>query len=200
MRRRLSWGALTFDMRVQFEFTQADLIDASKRFSARLKAVRSFQWTGLLATSFLTWLLVFVFLYRTPVQGAIIGLLAAAISAALFPGSNRRTVEKRMRKVSREIFGDTNSFLCEVELKPDGVWVRSMNRQTLFEWPSVEEIKETSDSVDIFTKEGSGVVVRNRAFTSPEERAEFIELARARLNSTHNTPAPGPPTANVNST
>ena len=145
-------------MRVQFEFTQDDLIDASKRFSARLKAVRSFQWTGLLATSFLTWLLVFVFLYRTPVQGAIIGLMAAAISAALFPRSNRRTVEKRMRKVAREIFGDANSFLCEVELRPDGVWVRSMNRQTLFEWASEEEVKETSDSVDIFTREGSGVV------------------------------------------
>lgn len=198
MRRRFSWGALTFDMRVQFEFTQDDLIDASKRFSARLKAVRSFQWTGLLATSFLTWLLVFVFLYRTPVQGAIIGLMAAAISAALFPRSNRRTVEKRMRKVAREIFGDANSFLCEVELRTDGVWVRSMNRQTLFEWASVEEVKETSDSVDIFTREGSGVVVRNRAFSSPEDRSRFIELARTGIDSTH-AAFVSPPTSKLNS-
>jgi hypothetical protein len=172
-------------MHVQFEFTQDDLIDASKRLSARLKAVRSFQWNGLLATAFLAWLLFFVFLYRTPIQGAIIGLVAAGLTALFYPGSNRKAVDNRMRKISRELFGDANSFLCEVELRPDGVWVRAMDRQTLFEWPSVEEIKETSDSVDIFTREGSGVVVRNRAFASPEERLRFIELARAGVNSAH---------------
>lgn len=185
-------------MRVQFEFTQDDLIDASKRFSARLKAVRSFQWNGLLATSFLAWLLFFVFLYRTPIQGAIIGLVAAGLTALFYPGSNRKAVDKRMRKISRELFGDANSFLCEVELRPDGVWVRAMDRQTLFEWPSVEEIKETPDSVDIFTREGSGVVVRNRAFASPEERLRFIELARAGANSTHSAAPVNQDSSNMN--
>jgi len=104
-------------MHVKFEFTQDDLIDASKRFSARLKAVRSFQWNGLLATAFLAWLLFFVFLYRTPIQGAIIGLIAAGLTALFYPGSNRKAVDKRMRKIFRELFSDANSFLCEVELR-----------------------------------------------------------------------------------
>jgi hypothetical protein len=182
-------------MHVEFEFTQADLIDASKRFSARVKVVRSFQWKNLIATAFLSWLLVFSFFYRTPVKGAILGLVAAVISALLYPGSNKRAIEKRMRKISREVFGESNSFLCEVELRPEGVWVRQMNRQVLHEWPSVVEIKETSDSVDIFTWDASGVVVRNRAFASLEERSRFIELARARLNSTHNAATVTPPSS-----
>jgi len=41
----------------------------------------------------------------------------------------------------------------------------------------VVEIKETSDSVDIFTRDGGGVIVRNRAFASTAERAHFVELA-----------------------
>ncbi len=166
-------------MHVQFEFTQDDLIDASKRFSARLKAVRSFQWNGLLATAFLAWLLFFVFLYRTPIQGAIIGLIAAGLTALFYPGSNRKAVDKRMSKISRELF--TINFLCEV-LRP--MRLRKSNESSdPFEWPSVEEIKETSDSVTS-SQEGSGVVVRKPSFASPEERLDSNELERAGVAST----------------
>jgi YcxB-like protein len=170
-------------MQVQFEFTQDDLIDAAQRFSARSKVVRAIQWKNLLYSAFLAWLLVFLFFYSSPVKGAILGLLAALVTAVLYPSSNRKALEKRMRKISREVLGDGNSFLCEVELRQDGVWVRQKNCQTLYEWPGIEEVQETSDSVDIFTTAGSGVVVRDRAFASPEERLRFIELARAALNS-----------------
>jgi hypothetical protein len=169
-------------MRVKFEFTQDDLIDATNRCSKRLKVVRSFQWTNMLATAVLAWALVFLFFYNAPVKGLIVGFVAAAISAALFPIFNKRAIDKRIRQISREVFGDANSFLCEVELKPEGVWVRQMSRQVLHEWPSVVEIKETPDSVDIFTRDGLGVIVRNRAFATPDERSRFIELAKSSLH------------------
>lgn len=170
-------------MHVQFEFTQDDFVDAQKRFWARWKVARSFQWRGMLYTACFAGLLVFLLFYRTPTIGAILALAAALLSAVFYPGSSRRAFEKRWRLVSREILGDGSSFLCEVEIRPEGVWVRQGNRQILHEWLSVEEIKETSDSVDIFTKDKSGVVVRNQAFSSPEERLRFIELTRAGVNS-----------------
>jgi hypothetical protein len=51
-----------------------------------------------------------------------------------------------------------------------GVWIRQLNKQTTYEWESVEEIEETEDSVDIYTKDGGGLIVRKRAFTSPAEQ------------------------------
>jgi hypothetical protein len=57
-----------------------------------------------------------------------------------------------------------------------------MNRQIKYGWQAVEEIKETGDSVDIFTRDGGGVIVRNRAFQSNADRVKFVELANASLN------------------
>jgi hypothetical protein len=53
--------------------------------------------------------------------------------------------------------------------------------QTITDWRTVEDVVPTSDSVDIFAKEG-GCIVRNRAFGSPESRQEFIDLARDYMN------------------
>jgi hypothetical protein len=53
-------------MRVQFTYTQDDMIDASKRFLARSKVVRSWRWQGLASVAFLGWLLVFLMFFSTP--------------------------------------------------------------------------------------------------------------------------------------
>jgi molybdate-binding protein len=55
------------------------------------------------------------------------------------------------------------------------------NTRTVYEWKLVEEMVSTGDSVDIFTRSG-GVIVRNRAFSSSEERQRFIEMAREYMN------------------
>jgi len=77
-------------------------------------------------------------------------------------------------------------YICEVELLSEGVKVRQMNRQILYEWTMVEDIQETSDSVEILTQDGGGVIVRNRAFASPQERTMFVQSARAELSKKGN--------------
>jgi hypothetical protein len=171
-------------IRIQFEFTMEDCVDASKRFLARSKAA-SWQWQGLGYSALFTWLLVFTvvtYFYGRPEVGAAIGVVLAALSAVLYPSSYEKAVERRIRKIHLEQFEAANTFLCEVELKAEGVLVRQMNRQVIYEWSSVEEIQETDDSVDIFTRDGGGVVVRNRAFATVADRSEFLELARTSLN------------------
>jgi len=175
-------------MYVQFEFTHDDFVDACKRFSTRFKLVRSSQLRTTLSVAFFAALLSFLILYRTPIIAAIIALAAAVASILFYRNSIRRAYEKHFRLLSKDIFGDASSFLCEVELRPEGVWVRQGHHQVVHEWPSIEEISETPDSVDIFTRDKSGVVIRNRAFKSPEERLRFIELTRGALRSANLTP------------
>jgi len=170
-------------MRVQFTYTQDDMVDASKRFLARSKVVRSWRWQGLASVAFLGWLLVFLMFFSTPLKGALIGLIAAAVSALIYPVIHKRAIEKRLRKLCKEKFGDTNVFTCEVDLTPSGVWTQSINTQTTSEWKMVEEILVTEDSVDIFNRHGGGVVVRNRAFNSEDEKQQFVDLARSYLVS-----------------
>jgi len=172
-------------MRVQFEFNLDDCVDASMRFLARSKAA-SWQWQGLAYSAFFTWLLVFAvvtLLYGRPGIGAAIGVVLAALSAVLYPSSYEKTLERRLRKLHQEQFESANTFVCEVELKAEGVQVRQMERQVIYEWSSVEEIQETVESVDIFTRDGGGVVVRNRAFPTAADRNEFLRAAWASLNA-----------------
>ena len=171
-------------MRVQFEYTRDDLIDASKRFSARSKVVRSWKWNGMFYAALFAWLLAFAFFYQTPFKGAVIGLVAALGTALLFPFFHKSGMEKRLRKLHQEILGNENSFVCEVELTQAGFSISQINCEIKYEWQAVEEIKETSDSVDIFTRDGGGVIVRNRAFQSDADRMRFVELANAFLNQT----------------
>jgi hypothetical protein len=175
-------------MRVQFECTLEDCLDASKRFLARSQSA-SWQWQGLAYSAVFTWLLVFAvvtLIYGKPGLGAAIGVPVAALSAALYPSSYKRTIEKRLRKLYLREFEAANTFLCDVELKAEGILVRQTDRQTIYEWSSVEEIQDREESIDIFTRDGCGVVVRNRAFAEAASRREFLELARASLNSARN--------------
>ena len=73
-------------------------------------------------------------------------------------------------------------YVCEVELRPEGLWLRQMDKQTIYEWKSLEAVEETADSVDIFSRDGGGAVVRNRAFSSETDRSKFIELLRSGLS------------------
>lgn len=173
----------TLNMHVRFEFTQEDMIDTSKRFIARSEAARAWHLKGLLYTAALTWGVVFLFfllVMSSPGKGALLGLIAAIISGVLYPDSARRRLENRLRELHQERFGDTDTFICEVELTPIGVWVKQMNTQITHEWESVEAVEETDDTVDIFTKLG-GVSVRDSAFSTTEERKKFIELAQGYL-------------------
>jgi hypothetical protein len=172
-------------MRVEFEFTQEDSIDVAKRVLARSKVIRSWQWKGLIYTAiigWMAWVLVFVALFSaSPLTAALTGVIVAGLTALFYPGSHRRAIEKRLRNLHQEKYGETKSFICEVELTPTGVSVRQMNRQTTYEWKIVEEIVVSEDSVDIFTRDDSGVVVRKRAFNSLEEQWQFVSLAKQYL-------------------
>jgi hypothetical protein len=173
-------------MHVQFEFTREDMIDTSKRFMMRSEAVRSWHLKGLLYTAAFTWFVVFVFfllVLASPGRGALLGLLAAIISGVMYPGSAQRKLENRLREFHQEKFGDADTYICEVELTPIGVWVKQMNTQITHEWESVEEIEETVGGVDIVTRLG-GVSVQNKAFSTAEERRRFIELALGYLELT----------------
>jgi hypothetical protein len=170
-------------MHLQFEFTREDMIDAARRGLARSEAVRAWRTKGLLISVGLSWLIVFLFfllVLRNAPGGVLAGLLAGLATGLLYPGSHRRGIERRLRAFYRENYGDdVGPFLCEVEVGPVGLWVRELNTQYTHEWESVERVEETADGVDVIIRRGGFIVVRDRAFGSPEERRRFVELARS---------------------
>ena len=168
-------------MRVQFTYSQEDIVDATMRFSARSKSLRALRHKRTAWAALLSWLLVFA-IFRFSIKAAISGLVAALLVVIIDPFTYNYQHRKNMRKIFKEQYGEENEFICEVELLPEGIKMSGKNSQCRTEWETIEEIVPTKDSVDIFGRKGSGVIVRNRAFSSTEERLHFIELAREYMN------------------
>jgi hypothetical protein len=165
-------------MRVQFTYDQEDIVDTTFRVLRRSKTFRALRWQGIILPMLICVGIpvVFFIVLKNPYLAVITAVVSLLTVIALYPSIHDQTIKKRLRKFSKEQFGDRNSFTCEVELTPDVVRFVGDHFQTEYEWTSVDEIAVTEDSVDIFSRLG-GMVVRNRAFESPEAREEFIALA-----------------------
>lgn len=165
-------------MRVEFNYNQEDLVDATKRFLARSQTINLWRRRGLLAGALVMWAAAVAFFYNAPRKGLLIGLVLAAFYLVLYPTFYRSSIERRIRKMVKENHGDSNNLVCQVELAPEGLSVSGDNIRTTIGWKEVTEILVTTNTVDIFTRRGGGVIVRDRAFSSADEKQQFIALAQ----------------------
>jgi len=168
-------------MYVKFDFTEDDLVDASKRFLGRQTNNHSSDWKNSLLSALAIGVLLFMSLRSETVVRLLLSLAVAGIIILVYPKLQQSSLEGRLRRIAKELMPPPGPYSCEVEIRPAGLWLRQMNKQTIHEWPSLEAVEETSDSVDLFTRDGGGVIVRNRAFASDEERSRFIALIKSHL-------------------
>jgi hypothetical protein len=173
-------------MYVQFEFTEADLVDAAKRLLGRYKSPSAGSWIAPIYYCVVVGAIIFLFLQNNPAKGLLAGLIAAGLTILLYPKLQKGSVDRRLHRIAAGLMAEPGPYVCEVELRPEGVWVRQMNKQIIYEWKLVEAIEEMDDSVTIFARYGEGVVVRNRAFKAENERNRFLEIARSSVGRDQN--------------
>lgn len=168
-------------MRVQFDYSEEEFVEGQLRFLSRSNVVRSWHWRGYFTAAIVWGLLGFAF-FPWLGRGAL-GVVAilTVLGVVLYPTFYQAEVEKRVRKLCREKITQGCPLSCEVELSPIGVEIRQKGSQVTHEWEQVAEVKQTVDSVDIFTRMGGGVIVRQRAFASPAEQQQFVNLAHSYL-------------------
>ncbi len=176
-------------MRVQFEATLDDMVDVCNRSLARSRVVRGWRWEGCLIVALLTG--IGSFLALSMLDGLIeepfelklaLSGLGAVLGAGMHPLVYNRTLTHRLRKYCREQIGPDAPFTVEVQLLPEGIRVKQLNVEMTFEWPTVEDIQEREDCVDIVTRRSGILAIRSRAFDCCAARAEFVELGRRYLN------------------
>ena len=165
-------------MKVRFEFTLDDLVDASERTVIRSRAVRGWRWQDMAGSALLAGVLAYVI--RPESGAARLGwaLVAAVIAGTLYPLVAARSRKARLLKYFRERFGGDGPYTCEVELTPAGVVTVQSGVRTVREWSNIERVEDTQDAIEFVTRGSGTVVVRNRAFSSKDEWRQFLEMAR----------------------
>lgn len=166
-------------MKVLFEASVDDFAEVALRSVQRspsMEASRRRSWA--LLTIALA-VLVFLVAPFASLTKALMAVLAAALTAFLFPLVYRHTLKMRFRQVWREQFTGADSTRIEVEIDEGGLTFRQRGTEITYRWSTVERVETAEDRVD-FLLAGDGVAtVRDRAFHSLEHRQQFVQLARA---------------------
>jgi hypothetical protein len=166
-------------MKVHFDFTIDDMVDVTERATGRSPLIRSWRWRSTAIACAVSALAVYLLSPGSEGFRLFAACIAIGLGMTFFPANLERARRSRLRRFLRERLGSDGPFRCEVELKPEGVAVSQAGTQSLREWSTIVSIEDGPEAVEIVPRSAGSLVVRNRAFSSPAERTEFIRLARS---------------------
>ena len=172
--------------RVSFEFTPEDLADVTVRHSSGT-ALRRRLWHqatlnvgavagigAMLAMVLVTGLRDAASLAGLAVTAALVGVVVAGVEASRFETKFRRRI---LRVIAAEP-STSRVMRCDVELRRDGLRLQQQNFEMFYRWSDAISIEDVDAGIELRFRAGF-VMVRARAFATPEERAAFLTLARA---------------------
>jgi hypothetical protein len=174
-------------MKVEFEFSVADLADTARRSGERSQAIRDMRWQGLASWAALLSLALFLLLEGSWVGRAVFAGLFWVAIMVIYPRVSKSWPDRHYLKYYQEHLGGDGPFVCEVVITPEGVTTTQFGAETRRQWSGVKDIVDSPGAVEFVFRVGGMLVVRDRAFTTPQQRLEFLAAARAYLAAT----APG---------
>ncbi|MGD8405436.1 MAG: hypothetical protein PVJ21_17395 [Anaerolineales bacterium] len=170
-------------MKVSFEATFEDFVEVSIRTIKNSKEYNSAQKNVRILASIFVGIIIFVLVPSTVLGRLIWGVFGSFLMVLIYPYFYQRSFEKRIRNYCREQMGTQNSFLVEVELNAQGFTCKQLQTQITYDWSAVQDIQVTPDGVDFIIQNGGITTVRAKAFESPEQQEEFVELANNYRNA-----------------
>jgi len=169
-------------MKVQFDFTPADLAEVARRTVNRSPLVHRWRLMNSIAGAALIGLVVLVATpWEMTVRSIAGAVLAVLVFALIFYLGRRRAGSTRLQEFYRERLGGDGPFTCEVELTPSGVVSRQLGQESLHPWTQVASVAEVPGGVELIYRPIGSLLVRDRAFSDPRVRADFLSLARRHI-------------------
>jgi hypothetical protein len=180
--------------RIAFDYSLDEAVDANTRFmrgSAAGQAARrrSIWSTGATLAALL--FIVAALRMRDPDAGTmlpvvLLALVAGGLAAAIHAFVYDWTIRRRVRRFLTDHVHDADALHCEIELRPDGAWVKQPYAEMLFPWHDASAVHDAGDGIELHFRMGF-VLARNRAFATAEDRAAFLARARTLAAEATNT-------------
>lgn len=176
-------------MRVEYEGTMDEFLDAHERALAHSKVAQSWRnkaraWAVLinagLSFAITTGLLILLG------QLSVIGIVGISLGAAFIAGffayeSYLKNYRKEIYKYVREQFGARETAAFALEITAQGLKYKHLGVESCCAWAVVESITDTPDAIEIFMFNGTLLVVRKRGFKAEDEPRQFLATAERYL-------------------
>jgi hypothetical protein len=168
-------------MKIAFEFSARDMADAADRSLTRSKVVRDWHWQFIAFYAVVVGLLVFA-LTPGPMLGRAVFAALVAIVIALY---YRKKPQPSLQSIAyyREQLGGDGPFTCEVEITPEGLVTRQFGVEATHDWRYVRSVVEVTDGIEFTYIPTGALLVRDRGFPTPEQKREFLALAKQFVRS-----------------
>jgi hypothetical protein len=167
---------------VEFDATLDEAIDVHVRAARRTSAFRRQrlinQWSVGLACALVLAGVTFREAPRpvTLLAFCLVSAFAAAVGlvvAFLYGWYLDNHVRRYTKRSLVEQYGGPGPFPTQFEIRPEGLWAKSKALEITFPWSNLDGIEERGGDVELTFRPGF-VVIRARAFSTPEDRARFI--------------------------
>jgi len=166
-------------MKVRFEFTLDDMVDVTERATARSGLIRSWRAQSTVIMCCIAAALAYITVPAEIGWRLFAAAAAIGITAALYPAGMASARRSRLRQFMLERFGGEGPYTCEVEIGPAGLQISQAGTRSMREWSSIVAIEDVTAGIEFVSRPGGTLIVRNRAFASAANRAEFLRLARS---------------------
>jgi hypothetical protein len=163
---------------VRYDVTVPDMIDVMHRANRRRAPRLGWRWKqSMLLSALLT--AGFSSVIEDSNAARIFGAATFFVLAfgAMTYYQQLRVATTIKRYVVTQI-GPSAPFPFEVEITAAGLLTKQLGEETRREWGNVVKITEATGGIEFDFRMGGMVFVRDRAFESPDERLEFLRLAR----------------------
>ena len=169
-------------MKVQFEFTTADMAEVASRNLQGSPLVRRWRIRSAVVGAALMGMFAFAL---TPgdllIRIVVAGVFAVIVGGAAGYAASRPGASTRTEALYREKLGGQGPFSCEVELTTEGVVSRQLGQELFHPWSSVASLSEIPGAIEFVFTPIASLLVRDRAFREPQARADFLVAAREQL-------------------
>jgi hypothetical protein len=167
-------------MKVSFNFTPRDLADVASRLTSRSRVARRWRMDANLRWSVLVGAILFAALPGDIAKRLIYCLcFAGALTYVLQLLSKRPTSDARLTAYYREQLGGDGPFLCEVDLSDSGLHIVQLGVQATHAWNTIASIESCPEGVMFNYRPMGLLLVRERAFSTPQQKETFLALANS---------------------
>jgi hypothetical protein len=171
-------------VKVQFEFTAADLAEVGGRAADRSPLVRKWRVRSRIFVAAILGILVFAIWPGVTELRAIVGILVAVGFYWFASAGGNKARDERLLQVYRERLGGDGPFLCEIEIDEAGILSRQLGSESRHAWTKVQSITEIPGGIEFVYAPMGSLIVRDRAFADASARKAFLEEARSYLRFT----------------
>jgi hypothetical protein len=168
-------------MKVQFEFSTDDLAQLTVRMSPPTRWYKEWRFDRNISFGILGCAALFVIAPGALLPRAAFSILFCVLTVLILHWWGSRHVDAARHRLYlrhyREKLG-TGPFLCEVEISPSGVEVHQLGASVARTWSHVVKIESIADGIEFTFQPQSLLLVRNRAFASPDMKEKFLSSAQ----------------------